>query len=187
MLNLTDENFVQEIAKTDKPVLVDFYANWCSPCKALMPILESVAKKMEGRFVLAKANVDDVPLAAQKFGVSKIPHIILFNQGKVAAGFKGLMSESEIEEWLEQELMVLEYENYAKENDFKLNPNKDVVKQMVSGLLASEKKYGARYCPCRRVIGNKKEDKAKICPCQFMQKEIEEQSQCLCGLFSKDK
>ena len=187
MLNLTDENFVQEIAKADKPVLVDFYADWCPPCKALMPALEKIEKKMEAKFILAKANVDNVPLAAQKFDVNKIPHIILFKQGKVKGGFKGVMPELEIEEWLEEKLMILEYEDYAGKNGFQLNPNKDVVKAMVRGLLANEKKYGERYCPCRRVVGDKEEDEPKICPCQWHKEEIEKQGHCICNLFHDSK
>ncbi|MCL0057116.1 thioredoxin [Dehalococcoidia bacterium] len=183
MINITDENFEQEVIKTDKPILVDFYADWCPPCKLLMPILEKIEKEMDGKFILAKANVDNIPLIAQKFDVNKIPHVILFKQGEVVNGFKGLMPEPTIEEWLEQELTIIGYEDYAAKNGFKLNPNKEVVKRIANGLLANEKKYGERYCPCRRVVGNKEEDKAKICPCQWHKEEIEKQGHCLCNLF----
>ena len=82
--------------------------------------------------------------------------------------------------------LIESYEEYAERNGFKLNPNREVVERLVKGLLANEERYGARYCPCRRVTGNKEEDKGKICPCQFMRKEIEEQGRCLCGLFWKE-
>lgn len=75
------------------------------------------------------------------------------------------------------------YQEYAEQNGFKLNPDKEAVERLVMGLLANEKKYGARYCPCRRVSGNVAEDKAKICPCAWHKKEIKEQGHCLCGLF----
>lgn len=183
MFNLTDKNFDEEITKADKPVLVDFYADWCPPCKILMPILEKIEKKMKDKFILVKVNVDNAPLTSQKLGVSKIPHIILFNKGKKVSDFKGLMPETVIMEWLEQELMILEYEDYANKNGFQLNPNKDVVKAMAKGLLANEKKYRERYCPCRRVTGNKKEDEPKICPCKWHKEEIEKQGHCICNLF----
>jgi len=98
MLNLSDENFEQEVIKANKPILVDFYADWCPPCKLLMPVLEKIEKEMKGKFILAKANVDNVPLAAQKFEANKIPHIILFNQGNMLGGFTGLMPEPALKE-----------------------------------------------------------------------------------------
>jgi len=81
------------------------------------------------------------------------------------------------------ENLIESYRKYAEVNGFKLNPDKKVIERLVNGLLENEKKYGARYCPCRRVTGNKEEDRPKICPCQFMRNEIEEQGHCLCGLF----
>ena len=84
---------------------------------------------------------------------------------------------------IEEDLTIKEYEVYAKENGFKLNPNKNIVKAMAKGLLANEKKHGERYCPCRRVTGNKEEDKPKICPCQWHKEEIEKQGHCICKLF----
>ena len=104
MINLTDENFDEEITKADKPVLVDFYADWCPPCKLLMPILEKIEKEMEGKFILAKINVDNAPLTAQKFEADKIPYVILFSQGNVLDSFTGLMPETQIEEWLKKYL-----------------------------------------------------------------------------------
>ena len=84
---------------------------------------------------------------------------------------------------IDEEELIQKYESYAKENSFKLNPNKDVVKAIVRGLLANEKKYGERYCPCRRVVGNKEEDKTKICPCKWHKEEIKKQGHCICNLF----
>ena len=85
------------------------------------------------------------------------------------------------------EKIIEEAEKYAKEKGFKLNPNEKIVEGVVKGLLANEKKYGFRYCPCRRLSGNKEEDKKKICPCAWHQEEIEKQGHCLCGLFAKPR
>lgn len=83
------------------------------------------------------------------------------------------------------EKIIKEYEKYAKENGFKLNPNRKVVETIIKGLLINEKKYGARYCPCRRVSGDPKKDKSKICPCKWHKVEIEKKGRCLCGLFER--
>ena len=81
--------------------------------------------------------------------------------------------------------LIESYEEYAERNGFKLNPNREVVERLVKGLLANEERYGARYCPCRRVSGNLEEDKGKICPCQWHREEIEKDGHCFCGLFVK--
>lgn len=98
---LTDENFEKEINGTNKLVLVDFFATWCEPCSVLAPILEKVAKHFEGKIILMKANLDDVPSTAQKFGVEKIPTVFLFKNGKPINSFVGLIPEKTIKEWLE--------------------------------------------------------------------------------------
>ena len=102
--NLTDENFEAEIAKQEKPVLVDFYANWCGPCKVLGPILEKVAESedMKDKIILVKINVDEFPKTSQKFGIDRIPMVILFNKGKTVDGFIGAMPEPAIKQWLEE-------------------------------------------------------------------------------------
>ena len=86
----------------------------------------------------------------------------------------------------EEEKIVENYEDYARENGFQLNPNKKIVENVVKGLLANEEKYGARYCPCRRVTGDKEEDSKKICPCVWHKQEITEQGYCACRLFVKE-
>jgi ferredoxin-thioredoxin reductase catalytic chain len=85
----------------------------------------------------------------------------------------------------ETEKLIENYKEYAKKNGFRLNPNQEVVERLVKGLLENEKKYGARYCPCRRVTGNKEGDKPKICPCQWHREEIERDGHCFCGFFVK--
>lgn len=83
----------------------------------------------------------------------------------------------------EVEKLIKEYENYAKENGFNLNPDKKIVEAIVKSLLDREKKFGARYCPCRRITGNSEEDKKIICPCAYHREELERDGHCLCRLF----
>ena len=182
-ITLTDENFEKEISNSPKPVLVDFWAEWCAPCLTLGQILEKIAEEYKEKIILAKVNLDTAPLTAQKYKIDRIPFVIFFNKGKPLSGFIGLRPEPIIKEWLEEILLIKEYEEYAQKNGFKLNPDREVVNRLIKGLLENEKKYGKRYCPCRRIIGNPEEDKEKICPCKFMQEEIEKDGHCLCQLF----
>jgi thioredoxin 1 len=104
MIYLTDENFDQEISNTQRPILVDFYAEWCPACRVLSPILEKIEKEYEGKLILAKLNVDFAPKTAQKFGINPIPTVILFKGGKPVSGFIGARSEVEIKNWLNENL-----------------------------------------------------------------------------------
>jgi len=81
--------------------------------------------------------------------------------------------------------IIKEYEKDTKEKGRRLNPDKKIVERIVKGLLENEKKYGKRYCPCRRIIGNLEEDSKKICPCFWHREEIKKNGHCLCGLFVK--
>lgn len=194
MLTLNDQNFEREIKDATKPVLVDFWASWCAPCNILTPILEKLVEDFEGNFILAKTNLDEAPLTAQKFGIERIPTVIFFKKGKPVSGFVGMRPESIIHDWIKKELKdnsdnlektIKEYEEYALRKGFKLNPNKEVVEKLVRGLLENEKKYGKRYCPCRRVTGNSEEDSKNICPCLYHLEELEKNGHCFCGLFLK--
>ena len=191
---LTDENFEEEILDAKKPVLVDFWMQGCGPCFLISPILEKLAQEFEEKIVLAKVNLDDIPLTSQKYGITVVPTIVLFREGKPISGFIGLRPEPIIRQWLEENLrsdaekvqkIVKECEKYADENGLKLNPDRGVVEKIVKGLLENEKKYKARYCPCRRITGNQEEDKKIICPCVYHLEEIEKEGHCLCGLFVK--
>lgn len=82
-----------------------------------------------------------------------------------------------------KEELIKQYEEYATANGFKLNPNPQIVDGIVNGLLAREEKLGERYCPCRRVTGDKEEDKKIICPCIYHKDEIEKDGHCHCNLF----
>jgi len=206
---LTDENFEQEIQNADKPVVVDFMASWCSPCFVLGPILEKIAEDLEGKIILIKVDLDNIPLTAQKFGINQIPTVVLFKDGKPISGFIGARPEPFIREWLEKMLgegklkeeveirdeekgengeieeIIKWYEDYAKKNGFRLNPDRATVERLIKGLLANEKKYGARYCPCRRVTGNQEMDLKNVCPCYYHREELEKRGHCFCGLFIK--
>ena len=81
------------------------------------------------------------------------------------------------------EELIKKYQEYAKENGFLLNPDKKITEGIVIGLLAREEKFGQRYCPCRRVTGDKEEDKKIICPCVYHKEEIKKDGHCYCSLF----
>jgi len=83
------------------------------------------------------------------------------------------------------EELAKEYSEYAKNSGFQLNPDSKAVERVINGLLRNEEKYGAKYCPCRRVSGNKEEDSKKICPCFWHKDEIEKDGHCLCNLYVK--
>ena len=97
---LTSENFENEVLKSDKNVLVDFWASWCGPCKMLAPTIEAIAEEYDS-FKVGKVNVDDEPDLAQAYGISSIPTLILFKDGKAADMLVGLRSKDEIVKWAE--------------------------------------------------------------------------------------
>lgn len=92
-ITITDGNFDTQVVKADKPVLVDFWAEWCGPCRMLGPIVEDVAKQFEGKAIIGKLNVDENQNTAMQFGVMSIPTIILFKGGKPVRQFVGVQSK----------------------------------------------------------------------------------------------
>ena len=92
-ITITDDNFESEVLKSDKPVLVDFWAVWCGPCQMQGPIVEEVAKTLAGKAKVGKMNVDENPQVAQKFGIMSIPTLMIFKGGSVVKQFIGVQSK----------------------------------------------------------------------------------------------
>jgi thioredoxin 1 len=92
-LTITDSNFESEVLKSDKPVLVDFWAVWCGPCQVQGPIVEEVATQMGDKAKVGKLNVDENPNVAQQFGIMSIPTIMIFKNGTVAKQLIGVQSK----------------------------------------------------------------------------------------------
>ena len=99
-ITLTKENFVQEVLNADQPVLVDFWATWCGPCRMLAPVIEQIAAENEGKLKVGKVNVDEQEELAIKFRVSAIPTVLVFKGGEVTASSVGYRTKEQIEAML---------------------------------------------------------------------------------------
>ncbi|HPD19779.1 MAG TPA: thioredoxin [Candidatus Pacearchaeota archaeon] len=100
MEKITDENF-EKIINSAKPVLVDFYTDWCPPCKMLSPLLEELKEELAHKVDIVKMNIDENPVTANKFGIDRIPTVMLFSQGELKDGFIGYMDKDDIKKWIE--------------------------------------------------------------------------------------
>lgn len=99
---ITDDSFEADVLKSGRAVLVDFWAEWCGPCKQIGPALEEIAKEMGDRVTVAKLNIDENPMTPGRYGVRGIPTLMVFKDGKVAATKVGAMPKSKIVEWLNE-------------------------------------------------------------------------------------
>lgn len=104
VLTFTDDNFDKDVLQSDIPVLVDFWATWCAPCKAIAPIIDSVAAEYAGQVKVGKVNVDDNPSTPSKYGVRGIPTVILFKGGKVLDQVVGAIPKAQLETLIKKAL-----------------------------------------------------------------------------------
>ena len=103
-IKVTDASFDADVLNAEGLVLVDFWAEWCGPCKQISPALEEIATEMVGKVTIAKVNIDNNPVIPSKYGVRGIPTLILFKGGEVAATKVGAAPKSQLIEWVESEL-----------------------------------------------------------------------------------
>lgn len=103
-LKVSDENFDTEVLQADKPVVVDFWAEWCGPCKAMGSLIDELAQEKSEQLKVAKVNIDESPNAPTTYGVRGIPTFMVFKDGQVLDTKVGGMSKSQLEEWVESVL-----------------------------------------------------------------------------------
>lgn len=103
-IEITDSNFEEVVMKSDKPVLVDFWAEWCGPCRMVGPVVEELAKEYEGRAVIGKVNVDENPDISVKFGIRNIPALLFFKNGEIVDKQIGAVPKSALAEKLDKQL-----------------------------------------------------------------------------------
>jgi len=101
---VTDSSFETDVLKATGPVLVDFWAEWCGPCKMISPALEEISGELAGKVTIAKLNIDENPMTPGKYGVRGIPTLMLFKDGQVAATKIGALPKQQLKAWIEQSL-----------------------------------------------------------------------------------
>ena len=101
-VKITDENFDQAVLQAELPVLVDFWAEWCGPCKQIAPALEQISEELSGLVTVAKLNIEDSPSTPSRYGVRGIPTMMLFRDGQMASMKVGAMPKQKIMEWLQE-------------------------------------------------------------------------------------
>ncbi len=101
VLNVTSENYESEVLKSEKTVLIDFYADWCGPCKMMSPVIDEIAEEMKENVKVGKVNVDDEELIASAFSIESIPTMMIFKAGKLVAKTVGYQPENILKKWIE--------------------------------------------------------------------------------------
>ena len=108
IVHTSDSSFEADVLKSSKPVLLDFWAEWCGPCKMIAPILDEVAKEYGDRVQVTKINIDENPQTPPRFGIRGIPTLMLFKDGKVEAQKVGALSKSQLTAFLDEKLKLLD-------------------------------------------------------------------------------
>ncbi len=101
---VTDASFEQDVLKSDTPVVVDFWAEWCGPCKQIGPALEEISETLAGKVKIAKVNIDDNPNAPSRYGVRGIPTLLVFKNGEVVSNKVGAAPKTALQQWIESAL-----------------------------------------------------------------------------------
>lgn len=104
IIHLTDSSFNTDVLQAEGPILVDFWAEWCGPCKMIAPILDEIAVEFEGKLTITKLNIDQNPATAPKYGIRGIPTLLLFKNGEVAATKVGALSKGQLKDFLNANL-----------------------------------------------------------------------------------